>query len=162
VRAEMGYPIIVTPVSQFIASQAARNVIDGERWVNVSDETVRFFLGHYGEPPAPVDPGIADRVLSRPQAAALAELEPLSLDGARERFGPRISEEELLLRLTMPAEQVDAMIAARDREPARTPVAASDPGRSPLVALLCGLERRRELASVSVSAGADRVLWRRG
>ena len=59
VRAEMGYPIIVTPVSQFIASQAARNVIDGERWANVSDETVRYFLGHYGEPPAPVDP--ADR-----------------------------------------------------------------------------------------------------
>ena len=56
VRAEMGYPIIVTPVSQFIASQAARNVIDGERWANVSDETIRYFLGHYGDPPAPVDP----------------------------------------------------------------------------------------------------------
>ena len=113
-RAEMGYPIIVTPVSQFIASQAAHNVIDGERWRSVSDETVRYFLGHYGEPPAPVDPEIADRVLARPQAAKLGELQPLSLEGARERFGRRISEEELLLRLTMPAEQVDAMIAARD------------------------------------------------
>jgi oxaloacetate decarboxylase alpha subunit len=58
VRAEMGYPILVTPVSQFVASQAARNVIDGERWVNVSDETVRYFLGHYGPPAAPVDPEI--------------------------------------------------------------------------------------------------------
>ena len=71
VRAEMGYPILVTPVSQFVASQAARNVIDGERWANVSDETVRYFLGHYGEPPAPVDPEIADRVLARPQAQEL-------------------------------------------------------------------------------------------
>ena len=69
VRAEMGYPILVTPVSQFVASQAARNVIDGERWVNVSDETIRYFLGHYGEPAAPVDPNIAERVLSLPQAA---------------------------------------------------------------------------------------------
>ena len=86
-RAEMGYPIIVTPVSQFVASQAARNVIDGERWANVSDETVRYFLGHYGEPPAPVDPAVAERVLSRPQAAKLRELEPITLDGARERFG---------------------------------------------------------------------------
>ena len=50
VRAEMGYPILVTPVSQFVASQAATNVIDGERWRNVSDETVRYFLGHYGAP----------------------------------------------------------------------------------------------------------------
>ena len=60
------------PVSQFIASQAARNVIDGERWANVSDETIRYFLGHYGEPPAPVDPEIADRVLARPQAEQAA------------------------------------------------------------------------------------------
>jgi oxaloacetate decarboxylase (Na+ extruding) subunit alpha len=114
VRAEMGYPIIVTPVSQFIASQAARNVIDGERWKNVSDETVRYFWGHYGEPPAPVDPAIAERVLARPRAAKLRDLEPISLDGARDRFGARISDEELLLRLTMPAVQVDAMVANRD------------------------------------------------
>ena len=71
VRAEMGYPILVTPVSQFMASQAARNVIDGERWATVSDETVRYFLGHYGDSPAPVDPDVADRVL-RPSAGEQA------------------------------------------------------------------------------------------
>src|ERR1700744_1753187 len=86
VRAEMGYPIIVTPVSQFIASQAARNVIDGERWKTVSDETIRFFLGHYGEPPAPLDPAVKDRVLTLPQAAKLGTLEPISLEGARAKF----------------------------------------------------------------------------
>ncbi len=89
VRAEMGYPILVTPVSQFVASQAARNVIDPERWSNVSDETVRYFLGHYGDSPAPVDPEIAERVLSRPQARQLRDLKPISLEGARERFGRR-------------------------------------------------------------------------
>ena len=57
VRAEMGYPILVTPVSQLVAFQATRNVIDPERWLNVSDETVRYFLGHYGEFAAPPDPG---------------------------------------------------------------------------------------------------------
>ena len=158
VRAEMGYPIIVTPVSQFIASQAARNVIDGERWANVSDETVRYFLGHYGDPPAPVDPQIAERVLARPQSRALAKLEPISLEGARERFGSRISEEELLLRLTMPEEQVDAMIAARDRPP--DPAGAAVAG-SPLVQLLSELDGRPSLRSVTVTAGADRLEWRR-
>ena len=82
VRAEMGYPIIVTPVSQFVATQAVRNILDGERWATVSDETVRYFLGHYGEPAAPVDPEVADRVLSRPRAEELRHLEPLSLEGA--------------------------------------------------------------------------------
>ena len=64
VRAEMGYPILVTPVSQFMATQAFRNVVDAERWTTVSDETVRYFLGHYGDFPAPPDPDVADRVLS--------------------------------------------------------------------------------------------------
>ena len=53
---------------------------------------------------------------SRPQVREAARPASRSrLDGARERFGPRISDEELLLRLTMPAEQVDAMVAARGR-----------------------------------------------
>jgi len=160
VRAEMGYPIIVTPVSQFIASQAARNVIDGERWANVSDETVRYFLGHYGEPPAPVDPDIADRVLSRPQAAQLRDLEPLSLKGARARFGERISEEELLLRLTMPAEQVDAMVAARSA--AGAPAAAARAAASPLVTLLRELEQRPEISRFELVKDGDEVVWSRG
>ena len=158
VRAEMGYPILVTPVSQFVASQAARNVIDPERWANVSDETVRYFLGHYGEPAAPVDPEIAEKVLSRPQAAKLRDLQPISLDGARERFGRRISEEELLLRLTMPAEQVDAMIEARGKAP---PMPAARPGRSPLVTLLQELARRPAISELELTQDGDTVVWRR-
>jgi oxaloacetate decarboxylase (Na+ extruding) subunit alpha len=159
VRAEMGYPILVTPVSQFVASQAARNVIDPERWANVSDETVRYFLGHYGDPPAPVDPEIADRVLSRPQARQLRDLKAITLEGARERFGGRISEEELLLRLTMPGEQVDAMIAAKAQAP---PTPAARPGRSPVVSLVQELARRPAISEFSlVQDDGDMVVWRR-
>ena len=161
VRAEMGYPILVTPVSQFMASQAARNVIDGERWGNVSDETVRYFLGHYGDPAAPVDPEIADRVLSLPAGEQAARPASRSrLDGARERFGPRISEEELLLRLTMPAEQVDAMVAARAaasarRRPRPAPVA---PARH--AARTSSRGAPRSPSSRSTKDG-DTVVWRR-
>ncbi len=164
VRAEMGYPILVTPVSQFVASQAARNVIDPERWANVSDETVRYFLGHYGESPAPVDPEIADRVLSRPQAKKLRDLKPISLEGARERFGRRISEEELLLRLTMPGEQVDAMVANRGRLGERGwagSIPAARPGRSPLVGLLQELAKRPAISQFELTQDGDTVVWRR-
>jgi oxaloacetate decarboxylase alpha subunit len=112
VRAEMGYPIMVTPVSQFVATQAVMNVVSGKRWSKVSNEIVRYFLGHFYEPAAPVDPEIAEQVLSSPRVAKLRELEPISLEGARERFGAGISDEELLLRLTMPTDQVDAMLSA--------------------------------------------------
>jgi oxaloacetate decarboxylase (Na+ extruding) subunit alpha len=159
VRAEMGYPILVTPVSQFVASQAARNVIDGERWVNVSDETIRYFLGHYGDPAAPVDPDICDRVLRLPQTDKLRALTPITLDGARERFGQRISEEELLLRLTMAQEQVDAMIEARGQTP---PEPAARPGRSPLVTLLHELKSRAAINELELTHdGGDTVVWRR-
>ena len=159
VRAEMGYPIIVTPVSQLLASQAVRNVIDPERWTNVSDETVRYFLGHYGEPPAPVNPDVADKVLSLPQAERLRDAQPVSLEGARERFGSRMSDEELLLRLTMPAEQVDAMQAAPSigERPLSVPLS----GRDPLARLLREVERRPSISYLRLEQGDDLVVWRR-
>jgi oxaloacetate decarboxylase alpha subunit len=146
-------------VSQLVATQAVRNVIDPERWANVSDETVRYFLGHYGEPPAPVDPDVADKVLSLPQAERLRDARPVSLEGARERFGARISDEELLLRLTMPQEQVDAMRAAPPIDPRS--LSAPRSGRDPLVRLLREVERRRSISYLRLEKGDDLVVWRR-
>jgi oxaloacetate decarboxylase alpha subunit len=148
VRAEMGYPIIVTPVSQLVATQAVRNVMDGERWRNVPDEIIRYFLGHYGEPAAPWSAEVAERVLSRPRTEALRDLEPIQLEGARRRFG-QISDEELLLRLTMPEEQVDAVVAS--------PGAA----RSPVATLLREVAKRESVSHVRVAAGDRTVEWHR-
>ncbi len=159
VRAEMGYPIIVTPVSQLVATQAARNVIDGERWANVTDEMIRYFLGHYGDPPAPVAADVAERVLSRPRTEELRRLEPLSLEGARRRLGRRISDEELLLRLTMPEEQVNAVLSSPPIE--ARPAPASRPGRHPLVTLLQEVAKRRSITHLRVQKGNELVVWRR-
>ena len=159
VRAEMGYPIIVTPVSQLVATQAVRNVIDGERWSNVSDETVRYFLGHYGDPAAPVDPDVAERVLSRPRTEELRTLEPLHLEGARERFGSRISDEELLLRLTMPAEQVDAIGLGPPAPEAPRVTARS--GGSPVATLLREVAERTSITYLRVQTEDELVEWRR-
>ena len=164
VRAEMGYPIIVTPVSQLVATQAVRNVIDGERWSNVSDETVRYFLGHYGEPAAPVDAEVAERVLSRPRVEELRRLEPLHLEGARERFGRRITDEELLLRLTMPEEQVDAVLASSPPAARAVPAAPTvepSPARDPVVMLLQEIAARPEITHLRVEKGNELVEWRR-
>ena len=89
VRAEMGYPIIVTPVSQLVATQAVRNVIDAERWSNVSDETIRYFLGHYGEPAAPVAPEVAERVLSLPAGRGAAPSRAAAAGGGARPLRPR-------------------------------------------------------------------------
>jgi oxaloacetate decarboxylase alpha subunit len=156
VRAEMGYPIMVTPVSQFVATQAVLNVSSGERWETVPDEMIRYFLGHFYEPAAPVDPEIADKVLGLPRAEELRDLEPISLEGARDRFGKSISDEELLLRLTMPEQQVDAMLSGANGEPS-----ASAPGREPVVRLLRELAKRESVGYLRVSKDDDLVVWRR-
>src|SRR3954451_5945439 len=91
VREEFGWPIMVTPCSQFVGTQAVMSVMGGERYANIPDDVIVYFLGGFGQPPAPPDPEVADRVLSQPRARELREVEPLSLDGARERFGTRIS-----------------------------------------------------------------------
>jgi oxaloacetate decarboxylase alpha subunit len=157
VRADFGYPIVVTPYAQFLVTQAVMNVIalhrGADRYADVPDEIIRYFLGHFGEPPAAPSPEVADRVLALPRAAELRRVEPLSLEGARARFGERVSDEELLLRLTMPAEQVDAMVSGAPAEPVGR--------RSPLVTLLRELDRRPEITYLQLGKGDTRLLWRR-
>jgi len=63
VRKEMGYPPLVTPTSQLVGTQAAMNVISGERWKIIPKEVYQYFRGYYGKTPAPVDPEIQKKVL---------------------------------------------------------------------------------------------------
>ena len=113
VRAELGYPIMVTPFPQIVCTQALYNIIGDERYGNVSDQVIRYVLGKFGRPTAPVDSNVKDRILSRPRAKELAaEPPPLPPEELRKRFKPGISDEEFLLRASMPSEEVDAMLAA--------------------------------------------------
>lgn len=74
VRAELGYPIMVTPYSQFVGSQAAINVLVGERYREVTDEIIRYALGQWGvEEAAGIDPAVRDRILDRRRARELAQ-----------------------------------------------------------------------------------------
>jgi len=112
VRAELGHPIMVTPFPQMVVSQALFNLI-GERYANVPDQIIRYVLGSFGRPTASIHPDVKDRILDRPRARELAaEPDPPSPAELRRQFGHAIGDEELLLRAHMPAEQVDAMLAA--------------------------------------------------
>ena len=131
VRAELGYPIMVTPFPQIVCTQALFNVIGKERYANVSDQLIRYVIGRFGRPTAPVDADVQDRILVRPRARELmAEPPPRPLAELRKRFEQGISDEEFLLRATMPADQVNAMRAAG---PARRQY---NPDSRPLLALL--------------------------
>jgi oxaloacetate decarboxylase (Na+ extruding) subunit alpha len=137
VRAELGYPIMVTPFPQMVMGQALSNVISGVRYEVVPDQVIRYVLGSFGKPTAPVEPWVLDRVLGRPRARELAaEPPPPSPAELRRRLPRGTSDEELLLRFAMPAAEVDAMLAA-------TPAARHyTPELQPVLRLLTELRSR--------------------
>ncbi len=113
VRRELGQPIMATPFSQFVGIQALLNVMAGERYKLVPDEVIQYALGQYGPLMRPVDPEVMDRIMAADRAPHFQQWEPPqpSLDELRARFGRRISDEELLLRILWSTEEVDAMLA---------------------------------------------------
>ena len=64
VRKDLGYPPLVTPLSQMVGNQAVTNVLLGERYKQISKEVKNYFKGEYGIAPAPVNKEIEARVLA--------------------------------------------------------------------------------------------------
>jgi oxaloacetate decarboxylase alpha subunit len=63
VRAEVGYPPLVTPLSQIVGTQAVLNVLTGKRWGVVPNEMKEYIRGYYGKAPGPMNAEICARVL---------------------------------------------------------------------------------------------------
>jgi oxaloacetate decarboxylase (Na+ extruding) subunit alpha len=145
VRQELGWPIVMTPFSQMLLSQAVMNVTGKERYGVIPDEVIRYALGKFGRPNVPIAPEVLDRIEALPRTRELhQETGMLPLPELRKRIGPELSDEEFLLRATMPAGQVDAMKAAG-------PAAQIyDPVRTPVMNLIRQLIARRDIAHVSV------------
>lgn len=118
VRADFGYPIMVTPLSQFVGSQAAINVITGERYGQVTDASIEYALGRHGgdEAISLMDPDVRDKILGRPRAQELTrDTEPLpTLAALRRKYGPGTSDEDLILMSIVGDDAVDEVGRALD------------------------------------------------
>jgi oxaloacetate decarboxylase alpha subunit len=156
VREELGWPIVMTPFSQIVLTQAVMNVTGRERYAVVPDELIRYALGRFGKPTVPIDAHVMERIESMPRTRELRAEPPMaSLDELRGRFGSGLSDEDFLLRATMPAGQVDAMRAAG---PAPRQY---DPSVKPVIELIRMLTARRDLWSVSLEKAGFRLELRR-
>jgi oxaloacetate decarboxylase alpha subunit len=145
VREELGWPIVMTPFAQMLQTQAVMNVTASERYAVIPDEIVRYALGRFGRPNVPIDPQVMDKIMANPRARELdAEPHMAELSELRRRIGPDLSDEEFLLRATMPANLVDAMQA---KGPAPREY---DPKVKPVMDLLKELLARTDLTRISV------------
>jgi oxaloacetate decarboxylase alpha subunit len=111
VRADLGYPPLVTPTSQIVGVQAVMNIISGDRYSMVPQETKNYVKGLYGRSPAPIDPVILKKILgdepvvtSRPADL----LEPMLPHGAA-NVDPKLikSEEDIISYCLFPEVSVE-------------------------------------------------------
>jgi oxaloacetate decarboxylase alpha subunit len=149
VRAELGYPIMVTPFAQFVGSQAAINVIVGERYKEVTDRVIQYTLGLWGkEGSDQMDAAVKAKILNRARAREIEKkeyLEPALAEVRKQYGGAHLSDEELLLRFYAGTEFVDALKTS----PPRKEYLHAD---KPLVRLVEELGKKK-LSHVSIRKG---------
>ena len=156
VRKDFGYPIMVTPFSQFVATQAAINVALGERYKQVIDNLLNYALGFWGkEASSAIDPEIMDKLMAIPRAKELKnwEVPEPSLEEVRNQYGSGLSDDDLLLRYMIGNDDViKAMRAAG-------PIKADDciSAEVPLRALVGELLKRRDLRSITLQTKGLRL-----
>ena len=159
VRAELGYPIMVTPLSQFVGSQAAINVIVGERYKEVTDQIIQYALGYWGQEGAELlDPIIKAKILDRPRAREWAQWqppEPTVAEVRKKMNAEGVSDEELLLRWNLSVEEIATMRAAGAPKEYLT-------SRQPLVDLIDALTKRTDYRQIVIQKGQIVVSLNRG
>lgn len=111
VRRELGYPGMATPFAQLVGTLAVLNIVTGKRYSVVPDEVIQYAAGYYGDPVAPIDAEVMDRIMAVPRAKAILADPPEQPDLAelRRRHGTGTDDDELLLRALVPAADIERM-----------------------------------------------------
>ena len=106
VRADMGYPPLVTPTSQLVGTQAVQNVLAGERYKNVGAEIKAYCRGEYGRTPAPINEEVRAKILgdTKPVEGRYADTLPSdTFEKAQEKLGDTARcEEDVLSYISFP------------------------------------------------------------
>jgi len=110
VRRELGYPGMATPFAQLVGTLAVLNIVTGKRYGAIPDEVIQYVAGYYGEPPAPIDPNVMDRIAAAPRAKEIFGNPPPepTLEDLKRQHGTD-DEDELILRALVPATDIDKM-----------------------------------------------------
>lgn len=162
VRAELGYPPLVTPSSQLVGTQATLNVVLGERYKIIPEEVRQYVRGYYGRPPAPIDPQVKRLAIGdeEPIDCRPADLILPGMDQARREIGDLARDEEDVISYALFPQVARPFLERRAR---------GGNGREPVVAAVAGLLLKRleeQVAAAAVPSGPAispwKVAWRPG
>ncbi|MDD3599224.1 MAG: pyruvate carboxylase subunit B [Firmicutes bacterium] len=119
VRDEMGYPPLVTPMSQIVGTQATFNVIQGERYKTISNEVRAYIRGEYGRPPGEINPELKRNAIgdqtptTRRPGDGLEPGMPAAREGVREFGG---TEEDAISYALFPNEAKKYLASKTSRD----------------------------------------------
>lgn len=122
VREDMGYPPLVTPLSQMVGNQAVTNVLVGQRYKNISNEIKSYIKGEYGKAPGEINSALQKKVLGdeEPVTCRFADtLEP-AFEKAKAEIGDKAkSDEDVLSYIAFPT-QAEAFFDKREEKAKNT------------------------------------------
>lgn len=109
IRRDLGWPIVVSPMAQYLGTQAVLNVLTGKRYQIVPQEIKQYVLGYYGELAAPVDPAAREAIAGDEPSISVppGELIPPMMETYRRQFAGVKDDEELALRIFYTQRTVD-------------------------------------------------------
>ena len=157
VRADLGYVPLVTPTSQIVGTQATLNVVAGERYKRVTNETKNLVRGMYGKTPAPISPEIRKKINGdeKPITVRPADLLPPEFDRlAAEIKQYSRSEEDVLSYALFPQVAIDYF---KEREMLEKGANARDLAA---IAVLYVSQAEKRTRSKAQSGGEEADLWK--
>ena len=103
VRTDLGYPPLVTPMSQMVGTQSVLNVLNGERYKMCVKEVKDYLLGKYGQSPAAVDPDIKKKIIGdqEPITCRPADLLKPEFEELKEKYKDIAKSDEDVLSLAL-------------------------------------------------------------
>lgn len=116
VRADLGYPPLVTPLSQMVGTQALMNVISGERYKLVPSEIKDYVKGLYGQSPAPISEEIKETIIGDAEVITVrpADLLAPQLPAFREEIAEYAKSEEDVLMYALFPQQAQDFLGRRE------------------------------------------------
>ena len=103
VRADLGYPPLVTPTSQIVGTQALLNVLSDSRYQNITNEVKLYLQGKYGKPPAEVNAAVRQQAIGNEDVITCrpADLLNPEMNRLRSEIGSLAESEEDVLTYAM-------------------------------------------------------------
>lgn len=150
VRADLGYPIVVSPFAQYIVTQSVLNVMGmdqgKERYDSVPDEVRLYVRGGYGEIAGEIDPNLYDKITrgAEPITERPGALVEPALERVRKSRGPFASDDDLLLAVFYDETQYGAL---KDAGPIATDYPLME---TPLLTLVKEITERPQIKSLHV------------